>query len=52
MFPYLSQIKRGAHKRSNQQVWNTILNIKSGIGQTSGTWELIMCEYPRKSSKN
>jgi hypothetical protein len=35
----------------HQQVCNKILNIKPciGIGQISGTWELLMCEYGRKS---
>ena len=36
-------------KGCNQQVRNKILNIKSCIGQTSGSWGLLMCEYGRKS---
>jgi hypothetical protein len=39
----------GDLKRCNQQVWNKILNIKSRVGQPSGTWELLLSEYGRKS---
>jgi hypothetical protein len=28
--------------------WNKILNIKPCMGQISGTWELLLCEYLRK----
>jgi hypothetical protein len=41
----LNHLKKGC----NQQVRNKILNIKSCIGQTSGSWGLLMCEYGRKS---
>ena len=30
-------------------VCNKILNIKPNIGHISGTWELLLCEYWRKS---
>jgi hypothetical protein len=29
--------------------WNKILNIKPCMGQISGTWEPLLCEYWRKS---
>ena len=35
-------------KGCNQWVWNKIVNIKPCMGQISGTWELILCEYWRK----
>jgi len=51
MSPYIPQKKCAAQqsqKRCNQQVKNKILNIKPCIGQISGTWELLICEYGRK----
>jgi hypothetical protein len=55
--PYLSQNKYAAQlseKRCNQQVWDKILNIEPCIhvAQISGTWELLMHEYGRKSRIN
>ena len=42
MFPYFSQNKHAAQQSEKKQVWNNILNIKSCIGQISGTWELLI----------
>ena len=52
--PYRSQYipvhaAQWSWKWCNQWVWNKILNIKSCMGQISGTWELFLCEYWRKN---
>jgi hypothetical protein len=49
MFPYLSQKRTMILKGCNLRVWNKILNIKPCMGHISGTWELLLCEYWKKS---
>ena len=37
------------HYDLKKDVWNKILNIKPCMGHISRTWELLLCEYWRKS---
>ena len=49
IFHKINVLLSDLEKRHNQQVWNIMLNYKVCIGQISGTWEILICKYGRKS---